>query len=484
MPDMITQFWWMSLYRAAIVAILCAAVGYPIAKVLQQWRHGWAARLMWAIVLLPLLVPTLMVGYAYLNWSLSMVLQPRVQEAAYVALLAGKLLPVAVLVWYFAPPPPVDDAARHIAKWSNLHWRPGFVLRGRWRSGVTAASIVFLLAYTDRELATVLEVQSWTRKLFEQASFRTPLVDIARDFAPAIITQVVVVALAIAMLIWTHRRVRNERLAPRDGSPVQVVAGRAFALTVVGTACAFLCLYPLWFVTWDAVGLFHDWITSQTLARELPTFAERCGQSLFAGLYFALPATVLTYAAAWVVHRTMVPLMIAAAVPGAFGALLVALVMQNAFQWPPINGVYDNRWLPVPLVVALVLLLLPVAILLMGLLGARSQSEAVHAARMLGHEGRRKQWSRSLLWRLHDRPRVWLGLLLFVLAWFEYSATTILYPTGREPLTVIAYNNMHFGQTGQLSARVLVNFIAPVMIVALAVVVARTALRALPRRVN
>jgi hypothetical protein len=120
------------------------------------------------------------------------------------------------------------------------------------------------------------------------------------------------------------------------------------------------------------------------------------------------------------------------------------------FQTPPLRSVYDT---PLPLLLALAILLLPLALLLGAL--RSSPTPALHIARQLG--------SRRLLWVMETRPQAAALGLLFCCAWFDFTASSILAPVGLTPVFARLHNLAHYGQTAVLSAMLLAAFAVPVL---------------------
>jgi hypothetical protein len=135
------------------------------------------------------------------------------------------------------------------------------------------------------------------------------------------------------------------------------------------------------------------------------------------------------------------------------GALLLALLLLTTFQLPALHPAYDT---PLPLLLALTLLLLPLALPLRWLLDVNRRNPALHLARMTA--------SPALIWRL-DTSRRWLvASLLFCWAYFDFTAGSILAPIGLTPVFVRLHNLAHYGQTAVLSAMFLAAFAAPVTV--------------------
>ena len=149
-------------------------------------------------------------------------------------------------------------------------------------------------------------------------------------------------------------------------------------------------------------------------------------------------------------------------VPGLLGPLMIALLVLALFQTPLLRPMYDT---PLPLLLALTILLLPIALLLRALLDIRRMSPMRHIARQLG--------SRRLSWELESQPRLAAFGLLFCWAYFDFTASSILAPTGMTPVFVRLHNLAHYGQTAVLSAMMLAAFATPAVLLLLTLAAGR-----------
>jgi hypothetical protein len=149
-------------------------------------------------------------------------------------------------------------------------------------------------------------------------------------------------------------------------------------------------------------------------------------------------------------------------VPGLLGALVLSLIVLALFQIPALRPAYDTL---VPLLLALTLLLLPMALLLRWILDATRPGSAVFIASQLDH--------REGLWRLDGRRRFASWALLFCWAFFDFTAASILAPVGFTPVFVRLHNLMHYGQTAVLSAMVCAAFATPLAVLLLTGAVVR-----------
>jgi len=146
--------------------------------------------------------------------------------------------------------------------------------------------------------------------------------------------------------------------------------------------------------------------------------------------------------------------------PGLLGALLLSLLGLALFQLTPLRPAYDT---PAPLLLALILLLLPLAFPLRWLLDSAARDPALHLARAAANATNRSS-ARRLLWQLDGRRRFLAAFLLFCWAYFDFTAGSILAPVGLTPVFVRLHNLAHYGQNAVLSAMMLAAFAIPVLV--------------------
>jgi ABC-type Fe3+ transport system permease subunit len=141
--------------------------------------------------------------------------------------------------------------------------------------------------------------------------------------------------------------------------------------------------------------------------------------------------------------------------------------MLTLFQRVPgLHALYDT---PLPLLIALSLLLLPVGALLVTLILAprrNNRGQALFLAKSLqqSHDNTIKRSGRSIGWQMLGAPRVWVLFVIFVMGYFDLSSTSLLHPTNMTPAPVLLYNRMHYGQNSVLSAQVLITVAVPVAV--------------------
>jgi ABC-type Fe3+ transport system permease subunit len=451
-----------SLARSLCVATVGVLIAARVSRLLRS-GNGWTSRVLWGMILLPVFVPGLLIGYGYRNFSLSLVHQPFWNELAYAGLTLLMVMPVGTLILQASPPPPVSPAALHAvrlmqARGRRTTWRSqrrlvAIWVRSRLFATVPAWSAMFLLSFQETEVATLMQAAGWPEWTFTRLATGTQLATAARWLLVPVIVQLAVIGVAAALLAGSRRRVASA------GPPSEVSASeRTFAWGYGLVGLGLLLVVPGTYVlrgTWDGFSVLGAH----------PRLMEQIG----IGLLFGATAGLL----AWLVSGAMVDCLrrgtpwevfIPLLLPGLLGAWTLGLVLAVLFQQPLLRGVYDT---PVPMLLGEFLFQLPRAVLVRLLLGQWRDSTAAHQARLLGRAGDPTQRRRSsaLLWRLDGRARLTGGLILCYWAYMELSipSPALLGPPGMTTAPVLLYNQMHYGQIPGLSALVLLTLAVPVV---------------------
>ena len=427
---------------ALAIAALALALATPLARLLTH-THGRQRTLAWALLLAPLLTPALLVSYAYSHLALRLMAVPGAIAALYFAALTLKLVPVAALILHFVPPAISPEAVRAHALLARSRWeRWIFLLRSAGRAPWMAGGLVFLFAFTDFELASLWSLKTWTVELFDAQAGGLALGASLRLAALPLAIEIAVLALILRKPAFS--------IAPGGAGKAPGRITRPALLAYLGGAALLACGWPVLFVASQAVSGFRAVAESFVLADDvIASVAFAAGSALWAWLL-----------GAWLAKRHRAAL--ALALPGLLGALLLALFVLTAFQFPALHPAYDT---PLPLLLALTLLLLPFALPLRWLLDVARGDPALHLARLAG--------SSALIWRLDTRRRWLAAFLLFCWAYFDFTAGSILAPVGLTPVFVRLHNLAHYGQTAVLSAMFLAAFAAPVAVLLLTAPAAR-----------
>jgi ABC-type Fe3+ transport system permease subunit len=451
-----------SLARSVCIATVGALLALRICRVLRsgETRGG---RVLWALILLPVFTPGLLVGYGYRNFSLSLVHQPLWNEAVYTGLTLLLTVPIGALILLASPPAPISPSGLHVALLLRKQGSPplrmprrvfvGLQLRARLYALLPAWAAMFLLSFQETENATLMQAAGWPEWTFTRLATGMELADTAWSLLLPVAIQLAVIGAALGVI-------GRGSVPATVGGPLPNVSTPQRAITWGYGAVAILLLFGVP----GSYVLRGAWEGVSVLAAH-----PRLMQQIGIGLLFGTTAGLLAWLASGaIVERlrqgTRLLLFLPLLLPGLLGAWLLGLGLAVLFQQPPLRGLYDT---PVPMILGEVLFQLPRALLVRLLLGRWRDSSAAHAARLMeaAADAPRRRRAAALLWRLDGRARLTGALVICYWAYMELSipSPALLGPPGMTSAPVLLYNQMHYGQIPGLSALVLATLAVPVV---------------------
>ncbi len=415
--------------RALVVASLSVASALAAARHLR----GLPAQRLAAYFLpsaLVLLAPTMLAGYGWLPTLLRWPTGSAGREIFYGAMLWLRLMPVALLAMWFAPPGP-SAAALH--SW-RMAGRPGGVkwrLRTLGASPVLAGAAVFLLAFQEFDMATSWGIRTWTVALFDAQVGGLALGESLRLAALPLLVEII----TIAPLLCAARKMAAIPFQPIIATELRTFIPLAIVKNVFAPVA--LVLIPAWKILHPSLSGFGAWWESMSFSSELLTSLAVAAVSAAAA--WSVTGLAGSAAARWVL-----------VLPGLLGMLLLSLLLLALFQTAPLHALGGTL---APLLLALTLQLLPLAFLLRLLLALGAAPAALHTAQLAG--------VRRVQWALSHAPAWGAGALLFGVAYGDFTAGTLLAPPQFTPVFARILNLMHYGQSAVLSASVFVAVALP-----------------------
>jgi ABC-type Fe3+ transport system permease subunit len=474
----------MNLLRSFIVGLFAIAAASAVSNLLAH-RQQSIRRAAWILLLAPYFTPTLLTGYAYANFSLSLIHHPTLNEVFYAALLWLKFTPIAAVILHFTPSP-ISAQAIHCRRLLTVtqtaglpyrrppacgafadqavggtadrrsalrmpHWI--FLARAGCARGLVAAfALVFLCAFTEFEMASLMNVKTWTVALFDAHAGGLALGESLRRVIGPLLAEAMAVGLAVTVLA------RQNAISPTHVAEKN--ATNALGWCHLGTAFLVVLLIPAATELWGGIRGFGLLLENFVLGREI----------LFS-LLFAAGATVVSALTVFAISgarrdsntgsRLTQAILLLFVCAGLLGPLVLSLSVLAAVQLP---GLIFFRDTPVPLVLTLSLILAPLTWVLKRVLELSGRRTAVHLVELMP----RSASARDLIWRLSTSGKFWALALIFVWAYWDLTASAILAPIGMTPVTVRLYNLMHYGRIAALSAMTCTAFLAPVFILFLA----------------
>jgi hypothetical protein len=324
----------LAVVRACAIAALAVSAALPA----RRWLRGLsplALRSAFAATALVFFTPAMLAGYGWLPTVARWPGGSAAREVFYCSMLWVRFTPIAALALWFANPGPGATATHcmRLVGGGGWRWRLRELGTGPWLAG----GVVFLFAFQEFDLATSWGIRSWTVALFDAQVGGLALGKSLRLALPALCVELGI----IALLLLTIRR-----LQPRRTDRERTVPRKSWtAVLQYAIAPALFVALPAWFVLRLGFDGFATWMQNLTLTREMTN-------SLVLAIVCALFAWLL---AALAGRRTAILL----AAPGLLGPLLLSLLLASTARH---LGAIGRTALP--LVLAIVLQLLPLALLL------------------------------------------------------------------------------------------------------------------------
>ena len=487
------------LWTLTRTVFLCL-LAWPICVGIERWIRGVSdARrpLAFALLLAPFLFPELLVGYTYRDAALH---SPRLAEWLCVGLLLIRIVPVGV-VTLLASPSSLASAAAIYCRWMLLRVNPGSVREwqqfascywhGPVRRALPALGLMSLVAFQEFELAALLQAASWTDWFI--AAQRVGLDRnemLIKSFWPVLMQ----LPLLVGVVCWSVRG--QELFSELNDEPSVALPATADRGMKVYLGLAFIagCLIPLGFMV-------SNLPSGLKLIVRQPTQLTGLVREILIAATVSLCASLTAWSVSHIVLNPKRGRPLSSFVrrgllfPGLAGSLLLSLATVALFQQPWLRPMYDT---PIPWVFALIIWLLPRAVLVRLWLDSIARTEGVRLAEML--ESRRLATDREpttdgdrpssinrfstrasrrsvLLFRLRDQPRLLAIGLLCYWAYLDLSTAYLLAPSGMASGLVRLYNFMHFGRSSALSAEAFLFFGIPMVVTYLALLVGRVARR-------
>ncbi len=462
-----TTVWLWTLLRSLVLV----GIALPWCGWLVRWMRtsptrsrGWQL----GLLILPVLFPPLLTGYAYSQMTRLLITGWWTREIWFDLLLLLRFIPIGALLWYFSPPSPLSREgwyARILAIrsdepiWQRIGIRCWYWLQGPARAALFAASGLFLVLFSEFELASLLATTSWTVWLFDAQAGGLPLVESLKCcIGPAFCTWI-----ACGALPWMFAAQPLRSAAQTTVHKPAPVTLNLICWMYLVLAWALMVVYPSVLIGGEFGAGLMALLTNAVQARGLVQgILIAAGNALIAGVIVDMLAQYLVSRAG---RLRWIRATIFASGLGLCGSLVISLLLVALFQQPWLNGVYDT---PLPLLIGLIVWLLPRALLLQGMLQAIRSPIAEHSARLLlaADDARRVRSARNILWNIHGRNAIAVRLLLCYWAYWELTLPDILTPAGLVTAPVRLYIDMHFGRNAVLTAKAGLTLLAPFLLVA------------------
>ncbi|WP_339728180.1 hypothetical protein [uncultured Gimesia sp.] len=455
----------VTVLRSLCISILGVLLSRHLSRLVET---GYSRRSVFLLILIlaPLLVPELIVGYAWWLISLKLVHYPFLIELIYSGLVLLKVVPVGMICFCLSAPSAISPEADFIrksvkspsaqiikarAQWSFFLWKTVIRL-------FPVAALLFLLAFQEFEMASLLYRDSWTVWIFDAQAGGVPVTKtLAFLTGPFLVELILIAGVVMVLSRLQNRPALNQPYQTKNVTRVSAFLSWGYLLA----AFCIIGLVPFLFIGWGSMLALGSLLQNQL---QLKGTIQECVWGLFYGTTSGIAAWGLAsfFFASKQAHRFKVAGFICC-LPGLCGALTLALLIASAFLSHYIYWLYDT---PLAIFVALVLFLFPRAVFLKLILQTHSKNDASYLARLLSQSKNKVQALKGdrLRWAVNGRMQYWAVVILAFWAYWNVTLSSILAPSQAQPSAVRLYNLMHYGQNSVLSAITLLSLGIPVCV--------------------
>lgn len=440
-------------------SVLLVLTAWPLCIRLERvLRTASPSVLFWGMFTAPFLLPELLLGYLLAPWVVGV---PWKSELACACVLFVRSVPVGVIALWGTPPSPVSPAAIHVRRLKLQTFRDSWQLAadyvyGPIRRAMPALGLMFFVTFQEFEAAALFGSVSWTDALFTEHATGLSLTASLSFLIRPLIMQVVVLSLIVWSLAGLSWRISPEfvseeesQTASWDGRFARFYVYGIFVLSVV---------VPLGWLSSQLIGGWH-WLWTQ------PQAWQRLGREIATASLVGVVAGLATWNLAQSLLSKRFPgwISLVCSLPGLCGGLSVSLALMWVASRPFLHCL---SFTPLFWVLALIVWLLPRAILLQLWFAQRTEPASLHLVELLrdSPDSRQRHIARRWWWQWRVEPQIAACGLLCYWAYLDLTTAAILRPTGMESIMVRLYNFMHFGYSAAMSMEATLAMLVPLAI--------------------
>ena len=448
-----------SFLRSSLIVILATFAGITIVRFFKSSQKN-SSLFFQMLFLVFFFIPPIALGYGYSYFTFLYIQNSYICNFIYIVVMVCRLTPIAILILFFMPPT-ISQSATHCFYLSiktqysfvKLYKIIKFSLLTKGKPYIAVLTLLFIISFSEFELASIMNVQSWSVQVFDAHAHGLPILkSIKLSTIPLIID---LVFITIFLLITQQSNAKNslENESNINCSRME----RVFAIVLIIFGTSIIIILPGIMILRYAIPgipiLFNEfWMVKETINSAL----------------LAIIATII----AWILSKTLIKLitikkiyylLLPVIVPGLLGSLSLGLIILGLIQIKELQTISNT---PIPLIVALALLILPFTFIVMMLLHNIIPDEALKLAKISTIQFKNKI-SNNLLWELIYKKDFWLFSLIFCKAFFDLTLSAILAPNGLPTISNRLYNLMHYGESEKLSATVSITILLPIFAIIL-----------------
>ena len=351
----------VTVLRSFCISILGVILSSRLARMVEA---GYSRRslFLFTLILVPLLMPELIVGYTWRLISLRLVHYPILIELIYSSLVLLKVVPVGIICFCLSPPSAISPEADFIRKsvrspmaqitkplsqWNFYLWK--IMLRT-----LPIGALLFLLSFQEFEMASLLYQDSWTVWIFDAQAGGVPVNQtLSLMTGPLLIEFVLITAIILLLSRLKNQSALNPPFQLPEISRVSTILSWGY----VFAAFFLVGLLPFLFIGWGGV------IASGSLLQNQLQLWGTLQESAW-GIVYGMTSGI----AAWgLANYFFAPkkssririLGCICCLPGLCGALTLALLIASLFLTNYSYWLYDT---PLAIFLGMVLFLFPRAV--------------------------------------------------------------------------------------------------------------------------
>ena len=450
----------ISFLRSSLIVIVSLAAAMFIVRYFRSCNNR-VPLFFQILLILCFFIPSIAVGYGYSYFTFLYIQNPFACNLIYSGVMICRLTPPAILVFYFIPPT-ISESALHCFR-MNLKNRKKisasisycrFMIHSSGKSFIAAAALLFLLVFTEFELASLMNISSWPVEVFDSHAHGLPVIDSLR--LCLLPTFIECCAILIFLTLANSEHVKHSLNTYNTKKCTPKARLTAMILIFIGISGAIIM--PMVMILRYAIPgmplLFREfWMIEEILYSAIFAITG----SLTAWICSSQLIKLYSSMTKWKKNLSILIL-----IPGLLGSLPLALLILKLFQIRNLNFLYNT---PIPLIIALALFLLAYTFIIMLILKTITHGESVHIAAITAAAPQTKQSGKDLLWELVYKGKFWLFFLILCRGFFDLTISGILAPTGMPTVTTRLYNLMHYGESEKLSATILLTITLPLILV-------------------
>lgn len=455
----------VTVLRSLIISLIGVYLCQRLSSLIDRTAKRYTI-FVWLVALAPILVPELIVGYTWSLLTTHLIHFPVLAEAVYSILVLLRVVPVGLICYHVTAETQISEEADFIRKAasrtgnaiSRLSVQWSFFLRKILVRTVPVWCLLFLLAFQEFEMASLLYLNSWTVWIFDAQAGGVPV----RETLVYLVIPLIIEVLLIAGVLYLLRSLEqrpNYLQQHRHSKANRMQRFPAVSYLAVATCC--VVLIPLAMLGWG--GFLSLKIVLQNQLQIMGTIQE-CAW----GVLYATTSGIAAWGlATCFINRTQSRFIkvigLICCVPGLSGSLPLALIISSVFLTRAGNWLYGT---PVPVLLGFVLYLFPRAVFIKLIFQKQEQNESIFLAHLLKQTvcPRQSVNGGRLLWVTRGRMQYWAVAVLAFWVYWDVTISSILAPNSGMTSAVRLYGLMHYGQTSVLSAISLICCCIPVLL--------------------